>query len=111
MGYHLLDRAALIAALWGGHATKSVSLCCLEDKREEGRLVKLMDKPKAARPMAPRVAPAKKPAAAPRKRSDTEWPAEGPHAREDLINEDATPGSGLFSSKAKPGGKVDPGAG
>ncbi|WP_020173616.1 hypothetical protein [Methyloferula stellata] len=74
-------------------------------------MVKLMDKAKAARSVPPRGAPARKPAAAPQTRSETEWPAEGPHARADLINEAATPGSGLFSSKAKRGGKVDPGAG
>jgi len=73
-------------------------------------MVKLMDKPKAARSVPPRTL-VRQPAAAPQTRSDTEWPAEGPHARADLINEAATPGSGLFSSKAKRGGKVDPGAG
>jgi hypothetical protein len=73
-------------------------------------MIKLMDKPKTARP-APPAAPARKPASAPQKRSETEWPAEGPHAREGLINEAATPGSGLFSSTAKRGSKVDPGAG
>ncbi len=79
-------------------------------------MVKLTDKPQGAPP----VAPTRKPASAPRKDAEaerpgqnqkTEWPAEGPHARAGLINEAATPGSGLFSSKAKPGGKVDPGAG
>lgn len=41
-----------------------------------------------------------------------EWPAEGPHARADLINEAATPGSGLFSNAVSRGlHKVDPGAG
>lgn len=74
-------------------------------------MVKLMDNPKAARPLPSRVAPTGKPALTPQKPSDTEWPAEGPHAREGLINEAATPGSGLFSSKGKSGGKVDPGAG
>jgi hypothetical protein len=78
-------------------------------------MAKLMDRPKTARPVQPREvahpAVGEKPACASAKSNETEWPAEGPHARGDLINEDATPGSGLFSSKAKYGGKVDPGAG
>ncbi len=70
-------------------------------------MVKLMDKPKTARP-----APLPKPALAAQKSDEAEWPAEGPHARADLINEAATPGSGLFSSKGtRDGKKVDPGAG
>jgi len=41
-----------------------------------------------------------------------EFPPEGPHARADLINEDATPGTGLFSGGQKSADKdVDPGAG
>lgn len=59
----------------------------------------LTGRPKASRPVARTEKPA------------SEWPAEGPHARGGLINEDATPGCGLFSSKASSGGKVDPGAG
>jgi hypothetical protein len=39
------------------------------------------------------------------------WPAEGPHARADLINEAATPGAGLFSSRSTGNDDVDPGAG
>jgi len=39
-------------------------------------------------------------------------PPEGPHARADLTNEDATPGTGLFSGGQKSADKeVDPGAG
>jgi len=39
-------------------------------------------------------------------------PPEGPHARPELINEDATPGAGLFSGGHKSADKdVDPGAG
>jgi len=41
-----------------------------------------------------------------------DFPPEGPHARPDLINEDATPGTGLFSGGQKSADKdVDPGAG
>jgi hypothetical protein len=84
-------------------------------------MVKLMDKPQGGKQQsAPPVAPTRKSAPVPGKGTETErpgknqereWPVEGPHARADLINEAATPGSGLFSGKAKPGGKVDPGAG
>ncbi len=39
-------------------------------------------------------------------------PPEGPHARADLINEAATPGTGLFSNPLKAANdEVDPGAG
>ncbi len=72
---------------------------------------KLIGKSARVKPVvsAPKRA-AVKPSANP-KQKDAEWPAEGPHARADLINEDATPGSGLFSGTTKPGGCVDPGAG
>jgi hypothetical protein len=39
------------------------------------------------------------------------WPAEGPHARPDLVNDAATPGTGLFSDNQTRKIKVDPGAG
>ncbi len=39
------------------------------------------------------------------------FPPEGPHARPELINEDATPGTGLFSSTGAGDNEVDPGAG
>jgi hypothetical protein len=82
------------------------------DKGEEGRMVKFTGKPAkpATQPVSKQPTVHLKPSSVP-KRKDAEWPAEGPHARADLINEDATPGSGLFSSTVKPGGKVDPGAG
>ena len=78
-------------------------------------MVKFMDKPETAK-APPRIRPrpeaAQKPDAARQKSSDAEWPAEGPHARSDLINEEATPGCGLFSNKTvRDGKKVDPGAG
>jgi len=42
----------------------------------------------------------------------SDFPPEGPHARADLINEDATPGTGLFSGGQKSADKeVDPGVG
>ncbi len=44
-------------------------------------------------------------------KASVRWPAEGPHARRDLINEDATPGTGLFSNQSDDGTDVDPGAG
>ncbi len=80
-------------------------------------MVKVEDKPQGAPPVAPtrEQAPisrdAREKAEERDKKVKTEWPAEGPHARADLTNEEATPGSGLFSTTAKPGGKVDPGAG
>ncbi len=39
------------------------------------------------------------------------WPAEGPHARPDLINEEATPGTGLFSGPGARDKEADPGTG
>ncbi len=39
------------------------------------------------------------------------FPPEGPHARPELINEDATPGTGLFSTTSAGSVEVDPGAG
>jgi hypothetical protein len=43
--------------------------------------------------------------------SDWEPPPAGPHARPELTNPDATPGSGLFSSGKGQGAEVDPGGG
>jgi hypothetical protein len=85
-------------------------------EQEEGRMIKVMDKPTAVALRARRVAArssadVKRRAFGPHQKTESEWPAEGPHARPDLVNEAATPGSGLFSSKAAPGGKVNPGAG
>jgi hypothetical protein len=53
----------------------------------------------------------KRPKDASSQTAHTHWPAEGPHARQDLINEAATPGAGLFSSKSAGNDDVDPGAG
>ena len=42
---------------------------------------------------------------------DAKHPPEGPHARPDLTNFDATPGSGLLSRHTSRDDEVDPGAG
>jgi len=45
------------------------------------------------------------------RRGGSDPPPAGPHARPELTNLDATPGSGLFHSGKTRGGEVDPGGG
>ena len=44
-------------------------------------------------------------------KTDEKMPAAGPHAREDLTNFDACPGSGVLPSEKEYGLDSDPGAG
>jgi hypothetical protein len=51
------------------------------------------------------------PVAMPEKEPPARMPAAGPHARADLTNFDACPGSGVLPSEQELTGETDPGAG
>ncbi len=74
-------------------------------------MAKISEKPAGIAPV--KAAAGRPPAQARPSRPASEYPPEGPHARPDLINESATPGTGLFSDKAGRNNddEADPGAG